>query len=700
MSFNIKNTFNMVLFFSSGSIVFSSLVFNVHATEEIIASAAEDHPVSNPSLEGRDSSTCLRAFEHEDFAGKEWTFFCNGSTGDTDKSWNDKITSMIIPQGWLIKTWQHSDRSGKEKHFIGSVPNVGSDVNDSISLISKSTKSGVDDCVVAYTHANYRGEQFAFCPSSVGILAPEHSRWNDKISSALVPDGRKALFCTDFDRDSSGNATEGGECRSYFEDRSSIGGVYDDAFSFVRYGAFNADDFTLAIISDTQYKYCVTDLCQSDPGDGFVANRWHASSLKKMRDTTGFSKFAGVIVNGDITNVMDKDEIESFITDYGMFNTYVGLGNHDYDNYIDDKTCDGYFIDGGQYRALSQNFCAIRLLEWWHNRIQTVQTVSKDYYYSNYDFTGSLSYSFDIGSWHFVQLHNHPAYEREFSSYDSWRAQDRDVNIYQSLNWLRDDLRRSRGKKAVLNMHVINADRFNQGQNPEEYQELGEIIDENPQVVAIFAGHIHSYVMNGWQNSSRDFRSGPKYFDTPQGRRLPIFYSGSAENNIYMQARFLSDKLEVTPYSSLNGNSLATGSKHSVDAPTYPDYEWTNSIIHSATGLCLDVYQGLQSGQKVITYACTDGENQQFSYDLNSKRIQVKDTNLCLDVYQGENQNSQTVQAYTCNSGTNQQWTLDGKLIKSDLSGTARCMDRNSSGNIILWTCNESNINQQFEHDL
>ncbi|NRB24146.1 NPP1 family protein [Shewanella sp.] len=176
---------------------------------------------------------------------------------------------------------------------------------------------------------------------------------------------------------------------------------------------------------------------------------------------------------------------------------------------------------------------------------------------------------------------------------------------------------------------------------------------------------------------------------------LNSFDYGSA--NIPMKdSNYLGNINSTRPsgYPAFTQASIEASNPYSAD-------EWENAIIHTETGLCLDVQSGVESGNRIITYTCKESSNQQFVYNSSNKTIKVKDTNLCLDVYQGVNADNQTIQVYTCNSGTNQQWTLDGKLIKSNLSGTARCMDRNASnGHINLWTCGSSNKNQQFEHDL
>lgn len=133
----------------------------------------------------------------------------------------------------------------------------------------------------------------------------------------------------------------------------------------------------------------------------------------------------------------------------------------------------------------------------------------------------------------------------------------------------------------------------------------------------------------------------------------------------------------------------------------YPADVWENSIIHVPWGKCLDVWHGVAVGRRLITYECLESSNQQFVYNAADKTIKVKGTNLCVEVYHGINADRQAVQTNLCYSGeSNQKWILDGLLIKSALPGTTRCMDRNSENQINLWTCNRSNTNQHFTHDL
>ncbi|SGY85944.1 Alr1329 protein [Moritella viscosa] len=256
---------------------------------------------------------------------------------------------------------------------------------------------------------------------------------------------------------------------------------------------------------------------------------------------------------------MDRKDIIQFEKDYSGIPVYPGLGNHDYQNYIDDKWCDGWYIEAGGYRAWAQNLCAARLVEWFVGRVKTIPASKNDIKVSGHrgkDISGSLAYSFDKYDWHFVQLNNKPGYTKRFTSYDSWIVRQRNIDIKDSYLWLKNDLNKNKNKNTVLNYHIFNND-----------NEMGTILDDNPQVVAIFAGHYHNMIGSGYLNNGNyyNYHNSRYYIRTPKGRIIPVFYSGSAENNIYLHATFKPKSLTVKPVSSVNGNYKYIGKENIIN---------------------------------------------------------------------------------------------------------------------------------------
>jgi hypothetical protein len=149
----------------------------------------------------------------------------------------------------------------------------------------------------------------------------------------------------------------------------------------------------------------------------------------------------------------------------------------------------------------------------------------------SYD-AGSLAYSWNHGPYHFVQLHNGPTYEVPA------------LGIRKSLTWLKEDLARAqaRGQSVVINAH-----------DPDTLRnaEFLSAIDGVP-VLAMFAGHLHAVA--GLYSSVR----------TPAGRNIPIFLSGSADEQTFLRVDFSNPtagprQLSVTVMSTRGGQAQAVG---------------------------------------------------------------------------------------------------------------------------------------------
>jgi cytolysin (calcineurin-like family phosphatase) len=151
--------------------------------------------------------------------------------------------------------------------------------------------------------------------------------------------------------------------------------------------------------------------------------------------------------------------------------------------------------------------------------------------------TGSLAYSWDIGSWHFVQLHNYPTY--------SVAA----IGVSSAIAWLDNDLAAAAAaeKKVVLNLH--------------DYAEHWSMTNPGFQaaisgktVVAVFAGHFHG--TDGLTS-------------TVPSTSIPIFLSGAAEKNRFLLAEFGDDYLTVATISTLNGTPAFLTGALSADLNSY-----------------------------------------------------------------------------------------------------------------------------------
>lgn len=109
---------------------------------------------------------------------------------------------------------------------------------------------------------------------------------------------------------------------------------------------------------------------------------------------------------------------------------------------------------------------------------------------------GSLAYSWDYNSVHFVQLQFHPIYKVNIDSWDNTAKQ----NITSSLNWLREDLRQARlrgVRDIVLNAHIFWKDFKEKNVNASENEKkMLQAILETYKPIVVFQGHLHTPIVD------------------------------------------------------------------------------------------------------------------------------------------------------------------------------------------------------------
>lgn len=346
------------------------------------------------------------------------------------------------------------------------------------------------------------------------------------------------------------------------------------------------NEFTMAVLSDTQFGYCVSSLCDASlysagsyerPNSSLKANQWHSESIKKLQH--GSSNFEGLIVNGDLTNTMDPDELENYIRYYAhVFRTYSGLGNHDYQNYVigDTKTCG----------AGITHKCAQDMIKFLAQDVQATG-VAKDFAFhtANDDIWGSLVYYWDIGNYRFIQLNNHPDFEVGFDT-KLWGGAPLDnVGITKGWHALKDILDKpdSAGKNIILNMHIIltgnNASeamgQWKDGGDIKQDADLARLtqdfLEVYPNIRAIFGGHLHDQVGQFTVTLGKSSRPNVsasadvrKQIETSSGRIVPVLFGGSAETNHYMEVVFKEDSFKANVIYSGSGNLTRTGDSNEV----------------------------------------------------------------------------------------------------------------------------------------
>jgi cytolysin (calcineurin-like family phosphatase) len=262
---------------------------------------------------------------------------------------------------------------------------------------------------------------------------------------------------------------------------------------------------------------------------------------KQRKDSGDAFQVESVLINGDLTAFghdwqwSKYEELLKILTP----KYYPGLGNHDYQNNVDDSY---------------NNNCATRSVDFTYRWLK-FNTAILNYNFSDRsyylfpelrtDYTGSLSYSFNIGKVHFVQLQNFPSYADEWNSWNGPSARRDFYYIKESFYWLKNDLAiaRNRADIIIVSLHDYHDNFIEPG-----VSQFNAIVKQY-QVSAVFAGHIHQ---DCGQQGVID------------GTGIPFFRSGAASYQDYLVADIDTAQKKMTvrkmacPY---DGNYGPTGDK-------------------------------------------------------------------------------------------------------------------------------------------
>ena len=313
------------------------------------------------------------------------------------------------------------------------------------------------------------------------------------------------------------------------------------------------DNFSMIIASDPQWAWTSkTDngsTSQTDSDRESEATTLNKNHVKSMNYLINQGNINGVIINGDLTAYGHSNEFDKFKDIYEGLSKpmYLGLGNHDYGNNVDDTY---------------ENNAANRMVNYMVEHIKSNGCTNYDFRVSDsYEFPsietttiGSLSYSWDIGNIHFVQLQNYPIYKRDWSNYVTiGAAKTRTVKITSALNWLKSDLAKARnaGKIIVLNFHDSD-DHWEDYYSSTDVTTLSndfQSILSTYNVAAVFVGHYHK----------RLGKKTPPRRSTMYGS-TPVFYCGSASQSKYLLVDFNGNQMTVSHVSSANGAATKSNS--------------------------------------------------------------------------------------------------------------------------------------------
>ncbi len=284
------------------------------------------------------------------------------------------------------------------------------------------------------------------------------------------------------------------------------------------------DKFSLVITSDPQYPWYDSIL---PPGLSTEAEIELNSqrqivqqyeSVNDLKDARSGGEFPvqGAIINGDLTAFGHGFQLDKFKEMVALLEvpTYPGLGNHDYSNNVDDSY---------------NNDAATRMVNYMYSWLKASgELESYDFSETSYylfpelrtDFHGSMSYSFNLGPVHVIQLQNFPSYEDEWNSWNGGAARRDFFFIRNSFDWLEHDLAlaRNRGDMILVNLHDYHDSFIEPG-----LSRFNDLVAKY-QVSAVFAGHIHQ--------SCGKVDTIPM----PGTPGIPVFRSGAASFQDYLVA--------------------------------------------------------------------------------------------------------------------------------------------------------------------
>ncbi|UNE53815.1 metallophosphoesterase [Bartonella machadoae] len=256
------------------------------------------------------------------------------------------------------------------------------------------------------------------------------------------------------------------------------------------------------------------------------------------------------IINGDLTEFGRPQTYQDYADVYksSLYPVYEGLGNHDYYNNVGNCTL--------PIANLSKDACAISAvkrmiqeidkyslsLPQFNKHVMSRQLIHLD---TAYDIImGSLSYSWDYGDIHYVQLQNYPTYTVNLSDGHT------NIIITKALDWLKKDLAAAdqRGKVTILNFHDARPyyrekhSHFLQPKNAKNLAAFKEIITSH-NVKAIFVGHNHH----------------PSYCRAQDDKvfgNIPVYTAGALFRGDYYLVDVQGKDLHVKAYNGRTGKAI------------------------------------------------------------------------------------------------------------------------------------------------
>ncbi|EGT30157.1 hypothetical protein CAEBREN_08482 [Caenorhabditis brenneri] len=270
------------------------------------------------------------------------------------------------------------------------------------------------------------------------------------------------------------------------------------------------------------------DLCTKI--ESRFANRVQRQALDALISSLDY-KPAALIINGDLTDFGHLHQLHEFRQVW--YNNFpipfiLGLGNHDYQNNIDD---------------CALNFCAHTMLSWYTDYVKNmsiIADITRKTVKFDVEFSGSLAYTERLCSSQgkncvfVIQLNNAIDYNVEFSSlFVKW-------NLSSPMKYLRKelDLLGSTSLPILLNMHQCESMHIHKIKMMlrrwmSSVKKSFELNHRVPRIGAFYA-HMH--------------QRHEVTLECIEGYKVPFVYIGSVPNNRFTQFDLNSTSATITGY--------------------------------------------------------------------------------------------------------------------------------------------------------
>jgi Tol biopolymer transport system component/tRNA threonylcarbamoyladenosine modification (KEOPS) complex Pcc1 subunit len=274
------------------------------------------------------------------------------------------------------------------------------------------------------------------------------------------------------------------------------------------------------------------------------------------------------------------------------------------------------------------------------------------------DITGSFSYSYEIGNYHFVQLHNFPGFNRYLPNvltptevFSFGLKNSYGITVTPSYKWLEADIREATadGKNIIINFHDLNQVPKDPSENDGKVDtdHVATLTKTTPDgaafynairganVVAIVGGHIHQVVgrIQTYDNGAR--------------ADIPVLQSGSAECQTFIYADLHEDYFNWSVVSSESSKKSFDGQpiwendrewKCDKDIAGY-DYAYKNTMLGTYIFNKPEpqvVTNNDNAGAGSLRHALAYGGKITFDPSLDGKIITLTAGQISIDAYETE----------------------------------------------------------------